>query len=92
MKKNVKDRNLEGLTFGGSATYRICVKGGLAEHWADRLGGMRITTSEQEEHGKVTELVGPLLDQAALLGVLNVLYDLHLPILSATYLKTPATD
>jgi hypothetical protein len=33
-----------------------------------------------------------LLDQAALLGVLNTLYDLRVPILSVTCLETPAPD
>lgn len=39
----------------------------------------------------MTELVGQLLDQAALLGILNTLYDLHLPILSVTCLEAQRT-
>ena len=82
----------KGLTLEGPATYQIRIKGRLAEHWSERLGGMRLTTSEEEEHVQVTELVGPLLDQAALLGVLNALDDLHMPILSVTCLEAPAQD
>lgn len=82
----------KGLTLEGPATYQIRIKGRLGEHWSERLGGMRLTTSEEEEHVQVTELVGPLLDQAALLGVLNALDDLHMPILSVTCLETPAQD
>jgi hypothetical protein len=82
MKRNVNERNLEHLTFGGPATYRIRIKGRLDEHWSDRLGGMTITTSKVGDQKPVTTLAGPLLDQAALLGVLNALYDLHLPLFS----------
>jgi hypothetical protein len=36
---------------------------------------------------KVTTLVGEMEDQAALAGVLNTLYELHLPLLSVEFLK-----
>ena len=51
------------------ATYRIEVEGDLDESLSERLGGMRIT-------------VGRVRDQAELTGVMNSLYELHLPILS----------
>ncbi|MCP4404458.1 MAG: hypothetical protein GY801_45045 [bacterium] len=82
----------KGLTLEGPAAYQIRIKGSLEEYWSERLGGMRLTTSKQEEHVLVTELTGLLIDQAALLGVLNTLYDLHMPILSVTCLETPAPD
>ena len=69
------------------ARYRICVKGYLDPNWSGRLGGMTITTTEQVEDVPVTTLSGPLLDQAALLGVLNTLYDYyHAPLLSVEFL------
>jgi len=64
------------------ATYRICVQGSLEEKWSDRLGGMSISQSSRPDQTTVTVLVGRVRDQAALAGVLNTLYDLHLPILS----------
>ena len=64
-----------------AATYRILVQGALDPGWSDRLGGMRITTDRRAGHAPVTTLVGRLRDQAALLGVLNSLYDLHLPLM-----------
>ena len=87
MNKKRQEHNVRGLTFGGPATYCILVKGTLREDWSDRLGGMSITNRTQGEHETVTELVGQLLDQAALAGVLETLYELHLPILSVTYLE-----
>ena len=70
------------LTRPMSTIYRIRVQGSLDASWSDRLGGMRITTDRREGHAPLTTLVGPLRDQAALLGVLNSLYDLHLPLVS----------
>ena len=62
-------------------TYRIHVQGCLDKSWSDRLWGMRIKNSSQAGQAQVTTLVGQLRDQAALFGVLNSLYELHLPIL-----------
>ena len=75
-------RAIPRLTLGMAASYRICAQGALDASWSDRLGGMRITTCRREGYAPVTMLIGPLRDQAALLGVLNSLYDLHLPLVS----------
>ena len=64
------------------ATYRIEVEGEVAESWSDRLGGMRITTRQRANQTTVTTLIGRVRDQAELSGILNTLYELHLPILS----------
>jgi hypothetical protein len=42
---------------------------------------MNITTPDEEETGPVTILLGRLSDQAALMGILNNLYELHMPVL-----------
>ena len=64
------------------AIYCIQVEGKLDQSWSDRLGGLQITTREREDRSIVTLLTGRLRDQAELTGVLNSLYELHLPILS----------
>ena len=69
------------LEFHTPATYRIRVKGHLEDSWSDRLGGMTIEVTEQAEGAWEITLVGRLADQAAVLGVLNTLYGLHLPLL-----------
>ena len=68
-------------------TYRIKVQGYLDESQSDRLGGMTITTNSQGDQEAVTIMVGRLRDQAELAGVLNTLYELHLPILLVECLK-----
>ena len=69
------------------ATYRIEVEGHIDESCSDRLGGMRITTRRRKDQTTVTTLVGRVRDQAELTGLLNSLYELHLPILTVENLK-----
>ncbi len=64
------------------ATYRIRVQGSIDSAWLDMLGGMRILTDSTPGKETVTTLVGYLVDQAALCGVLKALYDLRIPLLS----------
>ena len=47
---------------------------------------MTILTSVRGSQGQVTMLIGQLQDQAELSGVLNTLYELHLPLLSVELL------
>jgi hypothetical protein len=65
------------------AIYRIHVCGRLDNSWSDRVGGMQITEIHGSDGKPVTILVGRLPDQAALTGILNSLYELHLPVLLA---------
>lgn len=69
-----------------AAQYQILVQGRLDEDWSNRLGGLAIVNSAREDGSFVTLLTGALMDQSALLGVLNTLSSLHLPILSVCYL------
>ena len=80
MTNHLKDKHIKLWT---PATYRIEVEGHLDESWSDRLAGMRITSRKRADQTSMTILTGRLRDQAELSGVLNSLYDLHLPILKA---------
>jgi hypothetical protein len=70
-----------GITFEGPARYCILVKGSIPGNWRDRMDGMSICQAAAEGDVPVTTLEGELADQAALAGVINTLYELHLPIL-----------
>jgi CRP-like cAMP-binding protein len=63
------------------APYLIRVQGAIDARWGDRLSGM-VVTGTAEGPGGVTTLAGEMVDQAALLGVLNCLYNLGLPIVA----------
>ena len=71
----------KGVSLGQAAVYRIVVQGSLAEKSADRLGGLRLQVGPGVHGGSATTLTGRLRDQSQLLGVLNGLYEMHLPIL-----------
>jgi hypothetical protein len=66
----------------GPAIYEIRVRGHLEEKWSDQLGGLQITATLGAGGQAETLVVGRLVDQAALTGVLNTLYELHLPVVS----------
>ena len=57
------------------ATYRICVLGGLENDYAERHWGMTSTPVEQVDEQEQTVLVGKVIDQAALVGIINALYN-----------------
>jgi hypothetical protein len=82
---NLPPRN--PLAFDNPATYQISVQGRLDPSWSDRLEGMEITLTPVEVEPPATTLVGELSDQAALAGVLNTLYELHLAVLSVKRLE-----
>lgn len=65
------------------AIYKIRVRGRLDDSWSDRIGGMQVTETHGSDGDAETILVGRLADQAALSGILNTLYELHFPVLSA---------
>jgi hypothetical protein len=63
--------------------YQIRVKGRLGPRWADWFAGLTITP---EANGD-TLLTGPVVDQAALHGLLRRVRDLGLPLLSVSRLE-----
>ena len=69
------------IPFDLPATYQISVQGRIDPTWSDRLEGMAICLATLEAGPPVTTLEGELSDQAALAGVLNSLYELHLTVL-----------
>ncbi len=83
-RKRIIAKDAAAFDFGGPATYRIVIQGTVSEEWRRRLGGMKVTTSSPESEEPRTILRGRLSDQAALHGLLETLYALHLPILEVT--------
>ena len=63
------------------ASYRIRVVGRLNPVWSNRLRGMALFTVEEGE-AVITEILGQLPDQAALMGVLDELYNSAIPVIS----------
>lgn len=68
--------------------YEIKIKGHLDPSWSDRFAGLKLTHLE----GDGTLLSGPLADQAALHGLLELVRDLNLTLISVTCGGSPARD
>ena len=78
-------------TSAGEATkpgrYEIRLKGHLGSRWATWFDGMTLTTSDG-----TTVIEGPVVDQAALHGLLQKVRDIGIPLLSVTRVETdPST-
>ena len=60
--------------------YQIRIKGHLGREWTDWFGGLAITL---EDNGD-TLLTGPIVDQAALHGLLRKVRDMGMPLVSVS--------
>jgi hypothetical protein len=71
-----------------SGLYEIRIMGHLDDRWSDWFGGLTITL---EDNGN-TLLTGPVVDQAALHGLLKKIRDLGMPLLSANRVEPGQAD
>ena len=72
-------RDTHGPTEGyhEPGVYEIRLKGHLDERWAERFAGLHFSHDDG-----TTVLFGPVVDQAALYGLLRTVRDLGLPLVS----------
>jgi hypothetical protein len=68
--------------------YQLRIKGHLGPQWTDWFGGLAITL---EDNGD-TLLTGPVIDQAALYGLLRRVRDLGMPLISVIRLQPDQAD
>ncbi len=61
-----------------TVVYQIRIKGHLSTQWTDWFEGLTITLEEDGD----TLLTGPVIDQAALHGLLKKVRDLGMPLVS----------
>ncbi len=84
-----EDRNAHssrsGSSHSGGRFFEIRVKGHLDSQWSDWLEGMKI---ELLDNGEMI-LTGTVVDQAALMGILNKLNRLNLTLLSVSEVNQP---
>lgn len=74
MSRSTGDDN----TQGPSDVYEICVRGVLDASWSAWFDGLEVTSDQAGQ----TRIAGPVVDQAALHGLLAKVRDLRLPLLS----------
>jgi hypothetical protein len=68
--------------------YEITIKGHLDRRWTEWFAGLTITSQNNGE----TLLTGPVVDQAALYGLLRKVRDLGLPLLAVHRLQPGQID
>jgi hypothetical protein len=68
--------------------YQIRIKGHLGHQWTDWFDGLTITLEEDGD----TFLTGPVIDQAALHGLLKKVRDLGLPLVSVSSVEPGSSD
>ena len=73
---------------GQPLVYQIRIKGHLGRQWTDWFGGLTITLEDNGE----TLLTGPVVDQAALHGVLRKVRDIAMPLLSVSCVRPGQAD
>ncbi len=71
----------------GIPQYEIHVEGHLGPRWTAWFDGLSVTN----EDGGITVIRGPVVDQAALHGLLQKLRDIGLPLVSVTQLPFEAS-
>ncbi len=73
---------------GQPMVYQIRIEGHLGREWADWFEGLTITALDNGQ----TLLTGPVVDQAALHGLLRKVRDLGMPLISVTRVRPGRAD
>ena len=68
------------------AVYQIEVQGSLDDRWSDWFSGLTVLPGDEGEERPVTTLTGSM-DQAALRGILNRIWDLNLTLVSVVSIE-----
>ena len=76
------------FSFQKPAIYKIKVEGVLKENWIENFQGQKISTERLLSGKSISVLIGKINDQSALSGLLNMLYDYNMTILSVNMLNS----
>lgn len=74
-------RAIGEVSFNKPARYQIKIGGDISGIWLDSMRGMGITTEHDENNKTISVLTGVLPDQSALVGILETIFQMRLPIL-----------
>ena len=74
------------LTMYDFAVFQVCIRGMLDESWSDYFGTQSMLVEVDEEGDAVTTFTTEAVDQAALVGLINRLNSLGLPLLAVEVL------
>ena len=80
------------LSLSGRGEYEIKVKGHLDEQWSPWFEDLTITTGFNDDGTPITTFTGPIVDQAALHGVLAKIRNINMPLISVTPIELTSKD
>jgi hypothetical protein len=83
LDQNTPDERSQGNDSSQPTLCQIRIKGHLGHRWTDWFESLTIIL---EEDGN-TLLTGPVMDQAALYGILKKIRDLGMPLLSVNFVE-----
>jgi hypothetical protein len=72
--------------------YQIKIQGELPESWSDWFNGLMVEAQTAANGSIITTLTGPIVDQAALHGILDTIRDLNLKLIAVTELEPQTHD
>ncbi len=68
-------------------SYEIRIRGELDGRWSTWFNGLTIILTHSRDQSPITTLIGPVVDQAALRGILCKLWDLNLTLISVRLIE-----
>ena len=74
------------------AFYEIVIQGELDPTWEQWFSGLSVTLSSARGHSPTTTIAGPVVDQAALRGMLCKLWDLNLTLISVRRIEANSEE
>ena len=84
MEKNMEFNFPTELGMSSLAVYRITVNGKLTKNWSERFSGVAVSLKHNSIGNPYTTLRCQIKDQSELLGILNWLCNLQLPLMQVT--------
>ena len=85
-------QSTETLTMASRGTYRITIRGKLDEQWGESFNGTLSRNVRVDKSCPCTILTCDVRDQAELLGILNRLSSLNLPLLEVQRVLEEESD
>ena len=74
------------------AVFHIRINGRLGESWLEYFGAQSMSVEEDEAGQHATTLISEPVDQAALVGMINCLNGMGLPLVSVECLPAPVEN
>ena len=79
--------NKREINFKDPAIYRIVIQGSIDPQWSDPHWGLQVNISKSKDGKSITSMVGRINDQSALAGILSMLYDMQMTVISVNMLS-----